>query len=351
MTPDGGAPVLRVTIRTAASTRIGAGHAARTVAVAHELARIGAEVRWVCDEDTVPFLIARGVSHGWIRILRRSATMGQQGELQACDEDQRIDAAETLEHSGDLTDWLLVDSYQLGTVWQRAVRTSGARIAAFDDLIDRPLEVDLVVNAAGMRTEYESIAPQATALCGLDFAVTLTAPAPPPYFSAPRGFLVAFGASDSTNATFHVLRELAKARRDDDPFVAWVQLGHNAPHREGVERLARELGWARMLMPSDTVDAGGRGIAVAIGASGVSLFERMRDGIPGIVMPIAPNQRRIADAAERCGAVIPATDPASAVSAAIDLRLDVERLRELSSAGQLAVDGAGARRIANRMFS
>jgi spore coat polysaccharide biosynthesis predicted glycosyltransferase SpsG len=343
--------MLRVTVRTAASAGVGAGHVARTLAVATELDRVGSDVRWACDADTVSCLRDRGVRADRIRVMEASATAGQAGERQATDADQQRDAMETLALGHPDADWVLVDTYRLGLTWQRAVRAVGARIAAFDDLMDRPLEVDLVVNAAGMRTEYESIAPQATALCGLDFAVTSTAPAPPPHFSAPRGFLVAFGASDSTNATFHVLRELAKARRDNDPFVAWVQLGHNAPHREGVERLARELGWARMLMPSDTVDAGGRGIAVAIGASGVSLFERMRDGIPGIVMPIAPNQRRIADAAERCGAVIRATDPASAVSAAIDLRLDVERLRELSSAGQLAVDGVGARRIANRMFS
>ncbi len=351
MTPGGGAPILRVTIRTAASPRIGAGHAARTVAVANELSRIGAAVRWACDEDTAPFLVGRGVGERCIRILHRSATSGRQGELQAPEDDQQIDAAETLAISGAGADWLIVDSYQLGAAWQRAARAGGARIAAFDDLMDRPLEADLVVNAAGIGSEYGDIAPRAKTLCGLAFAVTSTVPTPPPHFNAPRDFLVAFGASDSTNQTSHVLRELAKARLDDDPFHAWVQLGHSAPHREEVERLTRDLGWARMLMPSETVDAGGRGIAVAIGAAGVSLFERMRDGIPGIVMPIALNQRRIADAAERCGAAVPAPDPASAVSAAIGLRHDVERLREMSSAGRSAVDGMGSRRIANRMLS
>ncbi len=341
---------LKVLIRTAASPGIGAGHVARTSAVARALSDTGALVRWACDASTAPYLAARGVDPESVRVLANAATEGCAGEIELPPSQQQDDAVHAL--SGDASfrpDVVLMDTYLLGATWQLIAKDQGARVAVFDDLIDRPIEADLIVNAAGAPSDYASIAKGATALCGLAFAVTPAEPAAAPLLEEPVALLVAFGASDALDATSRTLHALDVLRMDSLPLRAWIQLGAGARHREAVIALTAKLGWARMLAPTEALEASTRGIGLCIGGAGVSLFERMRDGIPGIVVPLAPNQRMIAAAAVSCGAAMIAECPEASAALALELRYQLPRLREMSAAGRAAVDGMGARRIAEKI--
>lgn len=346
MNTEGGAPLLRVTVRTAASARIGAGHAARTTAVAEELARIGADVRWACDADTVPFLAVRGIAADRIGVMRESATLGHSGERQAADEEQRADAAETITLGDPGADWMLVDCYRLGASWHRAARAGGARIAVFDDLADRPLDADLVISAAAAADRYASIAPGARILDGLRHAI-IGDPARPPA-AGPGTLLLSFGAADPGNLTEATLRALA-ARAESFPGgmpSTVIQLGEGAACRGRVVDLAATIPWATFAPAGPTAPGSPM---IAIGAAGVGLLERMRAGVPSVVVVAAPNQRELADAAARAGAAVTAHTPEEACEAAFALLAEPSDLRRMSIAGKAAVDGRGAARVAREM--
>jgi len=338
--------LLRVTVRTAASAEIGAGHVARTAAVAHELQRIGADVRWACDADTVPYLHERGVAIDRIRVLGAAATEGRQGEIEAPDTAQASDATETATVHDATPDWMLVDSYQLGVPWQRAVRASGAKIAAFDDLTDRAIDADLVINAATNADPYTTLAPHARVLAGLRFAI-IGDPSRPSA-AGPGSLLIAFGAADPGNLTEATLHELV-AQVESLPGGAprtIIQLSRSSYSFARVKAIADCLSWASFA-PEGPTSPGAP--VLAIGAAGVGLLERMQAGVPSIVLVAAPNQRALARTAEGVGAAIIATSVDAACTTAVQLLSDSATLARVASCGKASVDGKGAARVAREM--
>jgi spore coat polysaccharide biosynthesis predicted glycosyltransferase SpsG/RimJ/RimL family protein N-acetyltransferase len=338
------AAILRVTVRTAASAGIGAGHVARTTAVAAQLARIGADVRWACDEATVAYLVERGVRADRIHVLRHAATAGRSGEAEATDAAQAEDARETLALGP--ADCALVDSYQLGVAWQRTARAAGVRVAAFDDLAERPVEADLVINAAASPGGYDALAPNARVLAGLPYAITGDPSRPPA--AGPGTLLLAFGAADPGNLTEATLRALAELRdAQGSPFPETViQLGSGASGRPKVAELVATLAWATFATAGPTSPGAP---AIAIGAAGVGLLERMQAGVPSVVVVAAPNQRALADAAKRSGAAVAVADVRAACAEALRLLADPAALARMSAAGRAAVDGRGAARVAREL--
>jgi spore coat polysaccharide biosynthesis predicted glycosyltransferase SpsG/RimJ/RimL family protein N-acetyltransferase len=338
------AAILRVIVRTAASASTGAGHVARTAAVATELGRIGASVRWACDEATVPYLLERGVCADRVHVLCHAATAGRSGQAEATDAAQAMDARATLALGP--ADCALVDSYQLGAAWQRTARTAGVRVAAFDDLSERPIDADLVINAAASPGGYDALAPYARVLAGLSYAITGDPSRPPA--AGPGTLLLAFGAADPGNLTEATLRELAAARdAQGDPFPETViQLGSGAAGRPKVAELVATLDWATFA-PEGPTSPGTP--VIAIGAAGVGLLERMRAGVPSVVVVAAPNQRALADAATRSGAAVAVADVHAACVEARRLLADPAALSRMSAAGRTAVDGHGAARVAREV--
>lgn len=340
-----------VLVRTAASGVIGAGHVARTSAVARELSLLGVEVTWMCDTATVPFLRDAGIQNGRIRCISRAATAGRAGEEEAPDSAQADDAQIATKMLCELggNGLVLVDSYSLGATWQGAIRAAGFPVAAFDDLADRPVVADVVINAAAAPGDYAGLAPHARVLGGLQYAVIAQYGAIVPRLGG--RLLVAFGAADVADKTSEVLRALAPIVGSPDRCEVLVQLGAHAAHRKSVSVLVAELGWARLLTSSERIGDPGLGIAIAIGGAGVSLYERMNAGIPSVVIALAKNQARIATAAAIAGSAVIADTPPQAAALAWQLRHDVARLGKMSRAGVSAVDGLGARRIAGSLVA
>ncbi len=344
MTLPEAAAILRVIVRTAASADTGAGHVARCAAVAAELVRIGADVHWACDEATVPYLLERGICSDRIHVLRNAATTGHSGEEEATDAAQAEDARETL--ALGTADCALVDSYQLCAAWQRTARTAGVPVAAFDDLFERPIAADLVVNAAASPGGYAALAPNARVLAGLPYAITGDPSRPPA--AGPGTLLLAFGAADPGNLTEATLRALTEARdsrRAPVPETV-IQLGSGAAGRPQVAKLLSTLAWATFA-PTGPTSPGAP--AIAIGAAGVGLLERMQAGVPSVVVVAAPNQRALADAATRSGAAVAVAEVRAACAEALRLLADPAMRDRMAAAGRAAVDGRGAARVAREL--
>ncbi len=335
---------LRIVVRTAASPKIGSGHVARVAAVVSELGRMGAEVHWACDADTVPFLLERGIDAGQIHILRQAATAGRFGESEESEPTQIIDAKETKAIAS--AECVVVDSYQLGSAWQHEMRSAGVRIATFDDLADRRIHADLVINAAAGPDAYVTWAPQARVLSGLPYAI-IGDPSRPGA-AGPGTLLLAFGAADPGNLTLATLRALADARIGHAGHVPQtvIQLGSGAAHRTHVEQALLGMPWAKFA-PIGPTSPGTP--TLAIGSAGVGLLERMHAGVPSVVVLAAENQRALADVAVRTGAAIAVTSAASACAEALRLLGETDTLARMSAAGRASVDGGGAARVAREL--
>lgn len=338
------APLMDVTVRVAASGQIGAGHAARTCSLGAALRVLGVRLTWACDRETIPYLMDRGVPSAEIRELPAAATADRAGEAELPKAAQEGDAAATL--ALGRADWTVIDSYLLGVPWQRAMKAAGVRVLAFDDLLDRAIDCDIVVNAAAEPDEYAVLAPGAMPLCGLRYA--LASHSPLAHRDAEHVLLIAFGAADPANLTTATIRAIAESGSiwTTDAVKVHVRLGAGAAHRAEVESTIASNPWATLL----SATPGSAGPArLAIGAAGVGLVERMQDGVPSVVLCAANNQRRIMMAAIDAGAALEARSPDDAVALAARLWHDSAALQAMAAAGRAAVDGGGAARIARTM--
>jgi UDP-2,4-diacetamido-2,4,6-trideoxy-beta-L-altropyranose hydrolase len=145
---------MRIALRVDASVRMGVGHLKRCLALADALQATGAEPLFVTRDLGLDLtdLIQR---HGDYAVRRLPApseacpTDGQEPLHAAwAGVSWQQDAAETVQLLRALQcSWLLVDSYALDARWhRRVVDELGLQVAAIDDLADRPLAVDLLID-------------------------------------------------------------------------------------------------------------------------------------------------------------------------------------------------------------
>ena len=94
------------------------------------------------------------------------------------------------------------------------------------------------------------------------------------------------------------------------------------------------------------------GARLVVSAAGSTTWELLALGIPVLSVAVSENQRPIAEAASRRGAVVDAGFGASAetvVTCALQLLDDVEALRSLARQGRTVVDGRGVWRLLDRV--
>lgn len=260
-------------------------------------------------------------------------------------------------------DALVFDSYALSADDHRAT-AKGRPTLVIDDLADRPLAADLVLDAGPARRaqDYDGLVPPgATLLLGPNYA-----PVRPAFADlrddalarrAGRGpverILVSLGLTDVGGITGRVTRLLqpilGEARLD-------LVLGGGAPSLPDLWALAAddarlELHIDTQHMPQLVVDAD-----LAIGAGGSTTWERCVLALPALTLILADNQVAAARALETAG-VTPCLDVGAAdfeaefVREVEGLLSDADRRAALSAASATVCDGKGADRVAEAFLA
>lgn len=333
----------RILFRCDARPELGGGHVMRCLTLAEALARRGAQIAFATNRE------AETVSPA----LARSAYL-------------RLDAhapADLPRPAGwTHADWIVIDHYDLGAEEHRAMRRPGERLAVIDDLANRALDCDLLVdhNPGKRPADYDGLVPQtAERLVGPDFALLR------PEFGAARAaslarranpglerILVTMGLTDVGAITARVVDGLARSGRE---FAIEAVIGRHAPSREALE--ARAACDARLTLTVDASDMATRMAEadLAIGAVGGTALERCVLGLPAIAVPLADNQRPATRALGEAGAVIviePDTDFEARLAASIeDLITQPGRLAAMSRSAAEICDGLGADRVADALMS
>jgi UDP-2,4-diacetamido-2,4,6-trideoxy-beta-L-altropyranose hydrolase len=361
-----------IALRTDASQAIGMGHFKRCLSLAQALKARGARCRFVMRKlgvDVWPKLAAEGIELTLLpargEFAGYSASAAEPGPALAhaawAEVSQAQDAAETLAALLDRRPaWLLVDHYALDARWHVPVATGLiCRIAAIDDLADRDLAVDLLVDhnhSADHRAKYGRHLPSGAAILGGPRHALLS----PRYASAPRhrpdtrveSIGIFMGGVDAADAS-----ELALAACDAAGFGGPVEIATTStnPHLTGLHAAVARRPRTTLLLDQPDLATFFARHGLQIGAGGGATWERCCIGVPTLALVVADNQRPVLEPLARLGVMrLVAPGPLSIASLAAELSpllVDAELRAGLSTRAQALVDGRGAGRVADHLLN
>lgn len=353
-------------IRTHASSRVGLGHLRRCLSLANALRALGIEVMFGLNTSDVdaPALVAAEGFAARTFALPPDATgtdIGAPTAMAATDAAAFLASFAGVLTGGRRVDWVLVDHYSLDAQWHDHVRKALAcHVAAIDDLADRSLAVDLLIDhnfvpPPGHRPRY---APQLqlqprTWLCGPRFA--LLGPAyrhRPPFVVASqvRSIGIFLGGTDLASLSATALW----ACRNAAGFEGLIEVVSTSAN-PGLGALGQAVAQdpqAHLLIDlPDLADFFARH-DLQIGAGGGATWERCCAGTPTLTLGLAANQAAVITGLQALGALVSTADnSAASIGLAVRALIDTPAKRQaLSAASRALVDGRGAERVAWSML-
>jgi UDP-2,4-diacetamido-2,4,6-trideoxy-beta-L-altropyranose hydrolase len=256
---------------------------------------------------------------------------------------------------------VVVDHYAFDARWHRQVASAlGAGIAAIDDLADRDLAVDLLVDhnlSDDLRAKYAGRIDGATRVLGgprhalLGPSYAALAPRAPDHAVASIGIFV--GGVDAAGLSLLALRACREVAGFDGP-IEIATTGAN-PQLEALRALAAALPPTTLLVDAPELSAFFTRHGLQIGAAGGATWERCCAGVPMLLLVAADNQLAVGPPLVARGAAAALSPAASRdlqqVGAFVaELLADAPRRRAMAQRARALVDGLGARRVALAML-
>ena len=223
-----------------------------------------------------------------------------------------IDAEETMaavaEIMPGIVDWLVVDHYGLDARWEEKVRGCCHRLMVIDDIANRPHSCDLLLdqNYEDSSRYHGLVSANCKLLLGPAYALLRPEYAesrrPDEFRRRPlRRVFVFFGGSDFADLTGKTLKALVAPGLID--LKVDVVVGGNYIHHELLNAIAKERGHTTVYGPQPHLADLMMAADLAVGAGGVTNWERMTLGLPSLVITLAENQEPISEQLHRRGAI------------------------------------------------
>lgn len=281
---------------------MGGGHVMRCLSLANALTARGATCTFIARHltDALADRI-RGAGHALTLLPARQVATEQgpsapshSGWLGTLWQD---DATDTLAALGRICDWLIVDHYSLDRRWHDALRAKARRILVIDDLADRPLGCDALLDPNFRPRGDDPFQTRVPDLCQR--------------FSGPRMALL-----DPSFATAHARARIRTEARHVFVYLGNARADHHLPVLDALARtgLTADLvgsapvigdarltghpallcGRIRLHGPQPSLLPFMEKADLAIGPIGSSTWERCCAALPTIAISIAENQETIA---------------------------------------------------------
>ena len=361
---------LRVAFRVDASQAMGTGHVRRCQALAQALHKFSAQTHFICrrHDDVSANLMTRHEGTHWLAnpsvfdlgLDARTTTPHASWGLVSWQEDadQTIDALAKIQ-----ADWLVVDHYAWDARWhERVAQAANIRILVIDDLADRRLAADMLLDQNLDRNhaakyqgciDLTSSVRRVRLLAGPQYALLSEqyGDAPRYKFSSVVSRIGIFmGGTDPDDLTSQVLsacREHANFRGE----VTLVSSVSN-PHLQKHHALAAK--WPQTHVVCDLPDLSEFFAShdLQIGSGGGAAWERCCIGAPTLAVVAASNQQAVLPQLAALGAVqlIELTRTESSLKnfgrAIVSLVAQPESRLLLSQKSRRLVDGQGSARVA-----
>jgi UDP-2,4-diacetamido-2,4,6-trideoxy-beta-L-altropyranose hydrolase len=321
-----------------AGPEVGGGHVMRSLTLAAALEAQGAACRFVSSPQAQAILTAFAPE-----VQQVAAVSTSPADLATAVKPERFDA-------------IVFDHYGLAEDDHRAM-AQGKPALAIDDLADRPLAADVVLDSGPARRaeDYDGLIPEgARLLLGPQYAPVR------PEFAALRDkalawrgepvgrVLVSLGLTDLDGITGRLVERLRPKVSDVGIDIV---LGAEAPSLASLTKIARRDTRIALHVDSRQMAQLTAQADFAIGAAGSSTWERCTLGLPTLMVVLAENQRAAAQTlAEREAALVVDAGAADFDGlfdrALMRLSTDANLRRQLAAASAELCDGQGGPRVA-----
>lgn len=339
----------RVSCRVDASEKIGSGHVARCVALAQALRDRGSETTF----------LSRALTNQAETMIREQAfPIILTGATDGTDWKEDAEATRAIL---PMTDWLIVDHYDLDARWHSAVRDKEMRVLVIDDLANRPYACDVLIDPGRPESElsiYDHLVPPDCQIFGgpryallrHDFR-ELHDQMPGQVRTDPLNLLIFFGSVDGQGLTEIAIQSISDPLLSDRVTAHIVTTDAN-PRRQEIREVCDTLNnvvvhenvsnMADLLQMMD----------ISLGSGGVALWERCCAGIPGIAVNITENQTPSLVMAEAAGAIKMLGLAEAKVGSLLTAELaslvdDPDRRSKMVASARTLVDGGGANRVSS----
>ena len=329
-----------VVFRTGGSKQIGFGHLRRCLSLAEALRRLGTDCFFLLDED--PVCIRQLTAAGF------EATHIQPEE----------DLPRTVEQCRR---WkaraIVADSYALDTAYLAGLREAKAVVAVVNDLADRELPVDLVVNGSMNADRLAYRAGKTTRfLLGPQYILLRSEFAEEPKRTIAervRQVLVTVGGGDPEHLTPKLVRWVSDTFKDASVDVV---IGPMFEQQDLTSADFQSATSATVHSNPQNIRSIMLGADLALCGGGQTTYELAATGTPAVAIRLADNQTQNLAGLNSAGALVWAGDvhhadlEAKTKCVLAALAGDPARRAALSQRGRALVDGQGAVRVARAIL-
>ena len=358
---------MTIVIRCDSSTLLGGGHVSRMISLGKELRRCGREVVYakkkiLCNQERIIREFAQLIEIS-DELAELEYDKGECNRHMAWEREKQVQDANVLiercRSEGIVIDAVIVDHYSLSHIWEdqvvkRALECQGKKIpiVVIDDLGNRKHKCSMVVdqNFAYKEGKYASLVDKDTILLeGLDYALLgaeyRAMRMIPKTRTRRKRVLVNFGAADNYGFTRTVVEELS-----DELYrncVARVITSETDKNYTAINKIAQRCEWIQLISAAESLAPYLWDSDIAIGASGISTWERACLDVQSICVVAAANQEDIANSWEKSGRTVIVGDKTGLKKG--KLRETMVRLINgglLLETGKELVDGRGCERVA-----
>lgn len=357
--------MLRVFVRADAGTQIGTGHVMRCLTLARALRdTLNATVTFICrdfDGHLIDLLRAQQMDVAVLPMATAPEHTGDSHDYRSwLGADWREDAQDTLtairqRAAGSDTCLLITDHYAINRDWHERVRPAVDKIVAIDDLANRLLDCDLLLDTTyGRRNdEYAHLTPaHCQPLTGSQFALLRHEfYRPDTDIAALRRqrttrnrVLVMMGGADPHNATCQALACL----RDRTDLDVTAVVGATMPHWQAVQAECTAHAHMTFLRAPDGIAELMLVHDIAIAAAGTTSWERCASGLPSLLVVQAQNQVHLCNMIANAGAAVALDLPLSAATIQSGInhwQQDEQAYHDAVAACLHICDGAGTARV------
>lgn len=263
-------------------------------------------------------------------------------------------------------DWLICDHYGLDAKYHNLMYEIAKKIMVIDDLADRMLNCDIVMDQTFNRSEKDYkpllLRDDCTVLVGTNYAllrpefVEARTKLQDKTLSLPAEVMVFLGGGDPFNLSGQIVNELITRDRFNELNIHLV-VGLVNPFKKELEQLASNYPNIKVLVDCKHMAKLMTECDVAIGASGATSWERCCLGLPSVLVTIADNQKLIAKKLQQAGAVLGGGNaiikdefnPKTAVDELFFLIENPQRYNKMRQDCLNICDGKGAARVSEQI--
>lgn len=298
-------------VRADASEAIGSGHVMRCMAVAEQWRARGGQVHFAC-QPLQGHLITELQGRGYPAHILPAQAEANPWSTETVDQDARatrILMQELMARRPQRQAWLLIDHYQIDARWQDAVEIPGVRIAVLDDLANRPLKCDVLIDQnslSHLHHRYVSLTPRhCRHLLGADYTLLRAdvqeAAAVRSMSDGSREVLIFLGGADNGRHTKEVIRQWT--RQASGSLCAHVLCGSMNTYWEELRDLCNDAQIAFSRAQRGMAQRIGHARA-AIVACGMLAVELQALEVPSLLIPLSDIQRAVAQDFELRGRAV-----------------------------------------------